>query len=308
MDNKLKIHFPNDIKIYFPNDIKIHSISKSISKTLLGEIYKIKIGTKTNNVLRILKVSSKERKIKNCNENPKNEIKILQNLTNSKYLIGKNNVIELYNSGEGKIHCWMIMEYANLGDAYKYILEYSLTYDKVKMLFVDILLGYYFMFKNGYCHRDLSFENIFVHYDIFLNRVVFKIGDMGVASEFKLFLKDSAGKKMYRSPEINMKRSYNGIESDIWSLGIILFIMTCRSPPFEIAMCGNPHYDYFLKNGLNKYTNSLGFKELFKNDTLSLLISMIEPSSKKRITIKTLLCHFYLKDEFEKRGLVDYKW
>jgi serine/threonine protein kinase len=84
--------------------------------------------------------------------------------------------------------------------------------------------------------------------------------------------------------------------------------MVCRRPPFEIAMCGKIHYDYFLKNGLNTYVNVLGFGDLFSNDILCLLNMMIEPNPKKRITIKKLMCHSYLKNEFEKRGLVNYKW
>jgi serine/threonine protein kinase len=295
-------------KIKFPSEIKIYSISKSIATTLFGKIYKMKIGTKNENTIRILKISHNKFKIKNCKEDPRNEANILQKLSKSKFKIGKNNVIKLYNNGDNIEYNWMILEYANMGDAYEFILKKTLNNSEIEILFVDILLGYYFMYKNGYCHRDISLENIFVHYDIYLNRVVFKIGDLGVASNFKLFLKDTCGKKIYKSPEKYIKKSYNGMKYDIWSIGIVLFTMSCKHPPFNKAIDEQCHYNYFKNKGLKKYITLIGLSDFFTNNTIEVLNQMLEPNPEKRVDITTLLHHSYLEDEFEKRGLSNYDW
>jgi serine/threonine protein kinase len=304
--NITKMDYVNEIK--FPSEIQISSISKSIRTTLFGYIYIIKIGTKKNNTIRILKISNNAIKIKNCNENPVIEAIILNKFTNSKHQIGKHNVIKLYNQGNIGMYSWVILEYANMGDAYEFISKKMLYSEKVIMLFVDVLLGYYFMYKNGYCHRDISLENIFVHCDTFLNRVVFKIGDMGVASNSMFFLKDTCGKKPYISPEKYTEISYNGIKFDIWALGIVLFSMLSGHPPFKVAISGNKHYDCFLKYGLKKYISILRLSDFFTNDAIDVLNLMIEPIPEKRVDIITLLQHSYFKDEFEKRGLSNYDW
>jgi serine/threonine protein kinase len=299
-------------QIQFPNEIQIYSISNSIATTLFGNIYKMKIGTKKENIIRILKISkiskNSKNKIQGCDENPFIEATILKKLTNSKITIGKDNIIKLYNNGCDDTYNWIILEYANMGDVYEFISKKMLKHNEVKMLFVDILLGYYFMYKNGYCHRDISLENIFVHYDTFLNRVVFKLGDMGVASNFKLFLKDTCGKQLYRPPEKYTELSYNGMKFDIWALGIVLFTMLSEHPPFSIAIRGKKHYDCFLKNGLKKYISILRFSSSFTNDEIDVLNLMIEPNPDKRVDIATLLKNSYFEDEFEKRALSNYDW
>lgn len=46
-------------------------------------------------------------------------------------------------------------------------------------------------------------------------------------------LKTNCGSPYYVSPEICMKKPYNGIKTDIWSAGILLYLMLIRRYPFD---------------------------------------------------------------------------
>jgi 5'-AMP-activated protein kinase catalytic alpha subunit len=62
-----------------------------------------------------------------------------------------------------------------------------------------------------------------------------KIVDFGLSNTYKAgeLLKTACGSPCYAAPEMIAGRRYNGLPADIWSLGIILYAMTCGYLPFE---------------------------------------------------------------------------
>ena len=48
-------------------------------------------------------------------------------------------------------------------------------------------------------------------------------------------LQTECGTKSYMAPEIISHQAYSGAAVDIWSAGVVLFIMLCGNPPFDIA-------------------------------------------------------------------------
>ena len=80
------------------------------------------------------------------------------------------------------------------------------------------------MHEKGIIHRDLKLDNILV------KKNLFKIADFGfsIISEYET---EYAGTPLYMSPEIIKKLPYD-YKTDIWSLGVILFLMLYREFPF----------------------------------------------------------------------------
>ena len=72
------------------------------------------------------------------------------------------------------------------------------------------------------CHRDLKLENILIS-----DRQKVKIIDLGfsIRQSDDTKLRIFCGTSTYMAPEITQKKEYSGFESDIWALGVILYIM-----------------------------------------------------------------------------------
>jgi 5'-AMP-activated protein kinase catalytic alpha subunit len=67
-----------------------------------------------------------------------------------------------------------------------------------------------------------------------------KIVDFGLSNTYKdgETLKTACGSPCYAAPEMIAGKRYNGLISDIWSCGIILYAMSCGYLPFEDLIPG----------------------------------------------------------------------
>lgn len=91
------------------------------------------------------------------------------------------------------------------------------------------------MYSKGFSHRDLKPENILVD-----SAMDLKIVDFGFATPLEArdgtgFSKSMVGTVGYMSPEIIAKQPYQGYVADIFSLGVILFVLYAGHPPFDKA-------------------------------------------------------------------------
>lgn len=79
-------------------------------------------------------------------------------------------------------------------------------------------------------HRDLKPENLLLDTDLNV-----KIADFGLSNilEDGKFLKTSCGSPNYAAPEVIAGRVYAGPEVDIWSCGVILYVLLCGRLPFD---------------------------------------------------------------------------
>lgn len=93
-----------------------------------------------------------------------------------------------------------------------------------------MISGIEYIHKCGICHRDLKPENLLL--DESKN---IKIVDFGLSNTYPAggLLKTACGSPCYAAPEMIAGKKYQGLLSDIWSCGIILYAMTCGYLPFE---------------------------------------------------------------------------
>ena len=115
----------------------------------------------------------------------------------------------------------MVLEYASKGEIFNYLFYYEKGFIEkyAKVIFKMILKGVQACHNARICHRDLKMQNILL--DEFFNP---KICDFGFATEIKDSekLDKYLGTKNYAAPEMYLRKPYNGIKADIFSLGVVL--------------------------------------------------------------------------------------
>ena len=131
----------------------------------------------------------------------------------------------------------MIMEYAEGGELFNYIIDKGyLSEDESRYIFQQMIDAIYYLHKMGICHRDLKPENILFDSK---DRKRIKIIDFGLSNLYinsnqkKDLLETPCGSPGYAPPEMILGKKYEGLMTDLWSCGIILFAMMFGCLPFD---------------------------------------------------------------------------
>lgn len=125
------------------------------------------------------------------------------------------------------------MEYADGGELFDYIVKKKRVEEKEAVGFMQqILAGVEYLHENGIVHRDLKPENLLLD-----SAGNIKIVDFGLSNQYKPGekLKTACGSPCYAAPEMIAGKSYDGLNVDIWSCGVIMYALLCGYLPFEDA-------------------------------------------------------------------------
>jgi serine/threonine protein kinase len=79
------------------------------------------------------------------------------------------------------------------------------------------------------CHRDIKLENLIFYEET----ETVKIIDFGFATGCKEKLKVFCGTPSYMAPEIVAKKEYSGAAADVWSSGVVMYVMLTGDLPFK---------------------------------------------------------------------------
>uniref|UniRef100_A0A0D6QY21 Protein kinase domain-containing protein n=1 Tax=Araucaria cunninghamii TaxID=56994 RepID=A0A0D6QY21_ARACU len=159
-------------------------------------------------------------------EDVRREVKILRALT------GHSNLVKFHEAYEDNANVYIVMELCEGGELLERILSRGGKYteDDAKAVIVQILNVVAFCHLQGVVHRDLKPENfLFTNKD---EHAQLKAIDFGLSDFVKPDerLNDIVGSAYYVAPEV-LHRSY-GTEADVWSIGVIAYILLCGSRPF----------------------------------------------------------------------------
>ncbi|KAF7652963.1 hypothetical protein LDENG_00088870 [Lucifuga dentata] len=108
--------------------------------------------------------------------------------------------------------------------------RHTLTEPEVRYYLRQIISGLKYLHSRGILHRDLKLGNFFVNENMEL-----RLGDFGLAAKLETVeqrKKTICGTPNYLAPEV-LNRQGHGTESDVWSLGCVMYTLMCGSPPFE---------------------------------------------------------------------------
>ena len=144
-------------------------------------------------------------------------------------LMDHPHILKIIEILESQKHLYLVLEFASHGELFDYLASRgSLPIPDAMRLFRQIVYGLDYLHANSICHRDLKLENILL--DEFNN---VKIADFGFAKWMRSNVAEtSCGSPHYAAPEVIKGTPYDGRKSDVWSCGVLMFVVFSRMYPF----------------------------------------------------------------------------
>ncbi|KAK3117774.1 Protein kinase [Teratosphaeriaceae sp. CCFEE 6253] len=145
-------------------------------------------------------------------------------------LLRHPHIIKLYTVITTPNEIIMVLEYAG-GELFDYIVKNGkMAEDKARKFFQQIVCAVEYCHRHKIVHRDLKPENLLLDENLNV-----KIADFGLSNIMTdgNFLKTSCGSPNYAAPEVISGKLYAGPEVDVWSCGVILYVLLVGRLPFD---------------------------------------------------------------------------
>lgn len=205
-------------------------------------------------------------------------------------LLRHPNVVKMYDMVVHPRYFYLFFEYVSGGQMLDYIIGHGRLKEKVARKFVrQMVSAIDYCHRNSVVHRDLKIENILITET---GRI--KLIDFGLANLFspRSLLKTFCGSLYFAAPELLNARPYVGPEVDVWSLGVVLYVLVCGKVPFDDQSMPVLHAK--IKRGVVEYPDFLS------DDCKHLLSRMLVVNSAERATIREIRHHRWLNKNYAK--------
>ncbi|KAA3456558.1 CBL-interacting serine/threonine-protein kinase 11-like [Gossypium australe] len=158
--------------------------------------------------------------------NVKREISIMSRL-NHPY------IVKLYEVLATKTKIYVVMEFVKGGELFAKVAKGRFTEDLSRKYFQQLISAVGYCHSRGIFHRDLKPENLLLD-----DNGNLKVSDFGLSAVTDQIRADGmlhtlCGTPAYVAPEILSKKGYDGAKVDVWSCGVILFVMNAGYLPFN---------------------------------------------------------------------------
>ena len=213
-----------------------------------------------------------------------------------------------------------LFEYLKNGELqnYVFLLKKKFSEEISKKIFFDILMAVEICHESGITHGDIKLQNIMLNSNFNL-----KLIDFGFSKNIKDgLISEITGSRFYNAPEMFScaTKGYVGTLSDIFSLGVVLFVLVMGFYPFEKPNITDSRYKLISKkdfqgfwkkceqkkllsnnNNRNNTNNLIGVSSEFKD----LFEKMVCYRPKERININEIKKHSWLKELYKNLGDLD---
>eukprot|EP01064_Diplonema_japonicum_P021908 TRINITY_DN314_c0_g2_i1.p1 TRINITY_DN314_c0_g2~~TRINITY_DN314_c0_g2_i1.p1 ORF type:complete len:453 (+),score=78.89 TRINITY_DN314_c0_g2_i1:100-1458(+) len=269
-----------------------------LGKTLgVGTFSKVKHGTDTEaGGCYAIKIIDKAQLAKeHMEEQLKREIAVMK-------LLRHENIVQLKEVLQTQKHIYLILELITGGELFdKIVAAKRFDESTARRYFQQLIMGVFYCHQQGIAHRDLKPENLLLD-----SNDVLKISDFGLSNLQRggvgggsTLLQTVCGTPNYVAPEVLKEKGYNGITADIWSCGVILFVMLAGYLPFD-----DPNMNaLFNKIERGEYRMARYFTEQAK----SLIAKMLVIEPEKRATLNDVISDPWFKVGFDESLLEKYR-
>ena len=243
-----------------------------------------------NNIV-AMKIEKRENNDNIDNLKVLNEIDILKKISHP-------NIAKIYEFFVSPSYYYLINEFCKYGKVYDYIIKLSkpLSENQLAVIFYQIFSCLLYLHEKNILHRDLNLEHILIsdtEKDIETGEEYFwiKLTNFSISKIFEKNKKEHnvVGTYYYMAPEV-FKHNYDE-KSDIWSVGVILYIILCGKPPFD----GNNDKEIIKKISVGEYNKKEQSLLNYSDELQDLLSKLLEKNAEKRFTAKEAIQHSWFK-------------
>lgn len=160
-------------------------------------------------------------------EQIKREISIMK-------IVRHPNIVRLHEVLASQTKIYIILEFVMGGELYdKIVQQVKLSENESRRYFQQLIDAVAHCHKKGVYHRDLKPENLLL--DAYGNLKVSDFGLSALTKQGDELLHTTCGTPNYVAPEVLSNQGYDGAAADVWSCGIILYVLMAGYLPFEEA-------------------------------------------------------------------------
>ncbi|KAJ4969899.1 hypothetical protein NE237_002998 [Protea cynaroides] len=212
--------------------------------------------------------------------NIKQEISIMRRLRHP-------HIVKLYEVLATRTKIYFVMEFVKGGELFAKVAKGRLNEDVNRRYFQQLIAAVGYCHSHGIFHRDLKPENVLVDECGDL-----KVTDFGLSAVTDQIRNDGmlhtlCGTPAYVAPEILGKKGYDGAKVDIWSCGIILYVLNAGYLPFN-----DPNLMTMYKK---IYKGEFRFPKWFSPELRRLVSRLLDTNPKTRITVNEILHNQWFK-------------
>ncbi|KAG6410480.1 hypothetical protein SASPL_128541 [Salvia splendens] len=228
-----------------------------------------------------MKVVGKEKVIKvGMMDQVKREISVMK-------MMHHPNIVELHEVMASKSKIYFAMEYVRGGELFAKISRGRLKEEVARGYFQQLISAIDFCHSRGVYHRDLKPENLLLDEEGNL-----KVTDFGLSAFSDHLRQDgllhtTCGTPAYVAPEVIGKKGYDGAKADIWSCGVILYVLLAGYLPFQD--------DNIVAMYRRIYRGDFKCPPWFSPEARKLITKMLDPNPSSRISIAKIIDSSWFK-------------
>nr|XP_016512043.1 PREDICTED: CBL-interacting protein kinase 18-like [Nicotiana tabacum]XP_016512044.1 PREDICTED: CBL-interacting protein kinase 18-like [Nicotiana tabacum] len=234
-----------------------------------------------------IKVIDKEKVLKaGLIEQTKREISIMA-------LVKHPHVLQLYEVMATKSKIYFVIEHAKGGELFNKLAKGRLKEDVARKFFQQLITAVEFCHSRDVYHRDLKPENLLLDENGNLKVSDFGLSALAESKRQDGLLHTTCGTPAYVAPEVIGRKGYDGAKADIWSCGVILFVLLAGYLPF---------HDSNLMNMYRKISRAeYKCPNWFPLEVRKLLSRILDPNPHTRISIAKIKESSWFKKGLESR-------